>query len=65
VAVAAFLDGRIGWIDIAAVCATVLDGHEAGVPADVEDVIEADRRARLAARSVMGVASAPQDPTDA
>jgi 1-deoxy-D-xylulose-5-phosphate reductoisomerase len=64
-AVAAFLDGRIGWIDIAAVCATVLDGHEAGVPADVEDVIEADRRARLAARSVMGVASAPQDPTDA
>jgi 1-deoxy-D-xylulose-5-phosphate reductoisomerase len=61
-AVDAFLHGRIAWTDIAAVCATVLDGHEAGVPADVDDVIEADRHARRTARSVMGLTPTPPGP---
>jgi 1-deoxy-D-xylulose-5-phosphate reductoisomerase len=62
-AVAAFLDGRIAWSDIAAVCASVLDRHDGAVPADVEDVIQADLRARRAARSVMGIETPPTDPS--
>ena len=62
-AVAAFLDGRIRWTDIAAVCASVLDRHDGAVPADVGDVIAADRTARIEARSVMGIDAPPQDPT--
>jgi 1-deoxy-D-xylulose-5-phosphate reductoisomerase len=61
-AVAAFLDGRIAWVDIAAVCARVLDRHDGAVPADVDDVIAADATARREARSVMGLASTPQEP---
>lgn len=48
-AVAAFLDGRIGFLDIAATVADVLD-HADGSPArDLDDLIEADRDARRAA----------------
>ncbi|MFM8237711.1 MAG: 1-deoxy-D-xylulose-5-phosphate reductoisomerase [Actinomycetota bacterium] len=48
VAVEAFLAGRLAWLDIAAVVEDVL-GAGSG-PADVvEDVLEADRRARVAA----------------
>ena len=53
-AVAAFLEGRIAWVDIAAVCAAVLDLHDGAPASGVADVVEADRRARHAARSVMG-----------
>ena len=57
-AVAAFLDGEIAWRDIAAVCAEVLDRCDAtgdqGVVA-ATDVIEADRRSRAEARSVVAV----------
>ena len=53
-AVAAFLAGAIAWVDIAAVAAAVLDRHDGATPRDVDDVVEADRRARAAARSVMG-----------
>ncbi len=52
-AVAAFLAGAIAWVDIAAVAAAVLDLHDGAVPRDVDDVVEADRRARAEARSVM------------
>jgi 1-deoxy-D-xylulose-5-phosphate reductoisomerase len=62
-AVDAFLQGRIAWADIASVCASVLDLHDGADPADVEAVIEADRRARRAARSVMGIEATPQEPT--
>jgi len=54
-AVAAFLDGRIAWADIAAVCASVLDRHDGAPAEDVTAVVEADRRARREARSVMGM----------
>ena len=64
-AVDAFLHGSIAWVDIAAVCATVLDRHDGAEPADVDDVIDADRRARLAARSVMGLPETAPGPADA
>ena len=59
-AVAAFLDGRIAWVDIAAVNAAVLDRHDGADAADVTAVVEADRRARRAARSVMGIPPTPE-----
>jgi 1-deoxy-D-xylulose-5-phosphate reductoisomerase len=46
VAVAAFLEGRIGFLDIAAHVEDVLE-HVDGSPArDVDELVEADRRAR-------------------
>ena len=46
VAVAAFLDGRIAFLDIAAAVEDVL-GEVDGAPArDLDDLYEADRRAR-------------------
>src|SRR5581483_10200951 len=46
VAVAAFLDGRIRWVDIPDVIASALDECSAGIPGTVEDVLEADRAGR-------------------
>ncbi len=51
-AVAAFLDGRIGFLDIAEVVETVLDDHastDPGAPNDLEDVLAADVWARTRA----------------
>jgi len=63
-AVAAFLDGRIRWVEIAAVAAAVLDRWEDTAEPDADAVVEADRRARRAARSVMGIPE-PRDDRDA
>ncbi len=52
-AVAAFLDGQMAWGDIASVCEGVLDRRDGAVADTVGDVVEADRRARSQARSVM------------
>lgn len=53
VAVAAFLEGRIRWVDIPTVIGSALDDYSAGVPGTVEDVLEADRSGRdLARRAV-------------
>ena len=49
VAVDAFLAGQISWGQIAEVCKSALDRHDAVVPTSVGDVIEADRAARRAA----------------
>jgi len=49
VAVAAFLDGRIRWRDIAAVVAETLECHEETKLAEVADVLEADAAARRVA----------------
>jgi len=46
VAVSAFLEGRLAWPAIAEVVASTLDRHEPAPLADVDDVLEADRRAR-------------------
>jgi 1-deoxy-D-xylulose-5-phosphate reductoisomerase len=51
VAVEAFLDGRIRWVDIAGVVDEVLSGHDGGTAEDLDDVLEADRRARALARA--------------
>jgi 1-deoxy-D-xylulose-5-phosphate reductoisomerase len=63
VAVAAFLDGRIGWCAIGDVVTGTLDSYEVstGSPVDadgmsirsVEDVLEADASARRAAERVV------------
>jgi 1-deoxy-D-xylulose-5-phosphate reductoisomerase len=50
VAVDAFLNGRIAWTDIAAVIERTLSDLAVVDPDDVEDVLEADREARLRAR---------------
>jgi 1-deoxy-D-xylulose-5-phosphate reductoisomerase len=46
VAVAAFLDGRLRWVDIAEVLAEVLADCAAPTPGTVEDVLDADRAGR-------------------
>jgi len=53
VAVAAFLDGRIPWTAIPDVLEAVLARHDGGPAASVDDVIDADRRAREAAWTVI------------
>jgi 1-deoxy-D-xylulose-5-phosphate reductoisomerase len=53
VAVAAFLDGALGWADIAAVIESAMDAHDGAVPTSSEDVLAADAAARQAARTVL------------
>lgn len=53
VAVEAFLDGRIGFLDIAPLLSTVLDRHRGRELTQPEDVWEADREARAMARSLL------------
>jgi 1-deoxy-D-xylulose-5-phosphate reductoisomerase len=50
VAVDAFLAGEIRWDQIADVCIATLDRHDAGMPTTVDEVVAADRAARIAAR---------------
>ena len=52
VAVEAFLDGRIAWLDIPAVAAAVLDQGTGNI-SEVGDVLEADRVARERARAAI------------
>jgi len=49
VAVDAFLAGRIGFTDIPRLLQSVLDDHKGGSDAELDDIIEADREARVAA----------------
>ncbi len=53
VAVEAFLEGRIRWIDIPRVLSAVLARHDGGVPSSVHDVIDADKSARHRAADVI------------
>ncbi len=53
VAVQAFLERRIRWIDIPRVLSAVLDGHDGGVPLTVDDVVDADETARRRAGDVI------------
>jgi len=53
VAVAAFLEGRLAWSAIPDVLKAVLDGHDLGVADGIEAIVEADGRARDAARRVI------------
>ncbi|MDQ4419671.1 1-deoxy-D-xylulose-5-phosphate reductoisomerase [Sphingobium sp. DEHP117] len=49
IAVAAFLDGRIGFLDIAAIVERAVSGYSGTKPATIADVLEIDREARLSA----------------
>ena len=53
VAVAAFLAGRIGFLDIAMIVEDVLDRYSAGRPNTIGDVLAADAQARLFAGQTM------------
>jgi 1-deoxy-D-xylulose-5-phosphate reductoisomerase len=53
VAVEAFLSARIRWEQIADVCKATLDRHDLGVPATVEEVVEADQAARTVASQLI------------
>ncbi len=50
VAVAAFLDRRIDFLDISAIVERVLSGYSGNKPATIAEVLDADRHAREAAR---------------
>jgi 1-deoxy-D-xylulose-5-phosphate reductoisomerase len=53
VAVEAFLDGRIRWISIPDVLQSTVERHDGGTAGSVDEVVDADRRAREVARSVI------------
>ncbi len=53
VAVAAFLSSEIRWTSIPDVLNEVLDRHDGGIADSVDAVIDADRRARAAARAII------------
>jgi 1-deoxy-D-xylulose-5-phosphate reductoisomerase len=57
VAVALFLDGRIGFTDIPALSARVLDAHEPRAVDSLAVVMEADRWARAEARAAQPASS--------
>lgn len=53
IAVEAFLGGRIGFLDIAHIVATVLDHYDPQSPTDVEGVLAVDGEARRTASHIM------------
>jgi 1-deoxy-D-xylulose-5-phosphate reductoisomerase len=53
VAVAAFLAGRLPWLSIAEVVESCLERCEPGDPQSVEEIVEADRQARVEAERVV------------
>ena len=57
VAVALFLDGRIGFLDIPALCARVLDAHEPRAVDSLATLMEVDRWARAEARAAQSITS--------
>ena len=58
VAVAAFLAGRIGFLDIALIVHKALDRYDPPAPASLEDVFEIDAGARRAAHAAMEIMTA-------
>ncbi|MBW3660455.1 MAG: 1-deoxy-D-xylulose-5-phosphate reductoisomerase [Gemmatimonadetes bacterium] len=62
VAVAAFLDGRIGFLDIAATCERVLESHDVGPADSVDTLLTADRWARERATATAGHEWTPKTP---
>ena len=56
-AVGAFLAGRLRFTGIAEVCERVLDGAGTAIIESLDQVLEADRRARAAAEQLVSVAA--------
>jgi 1-deoxy-D-xylulose-5-phosphate reductoisomerase len=57
-AVAAFLEGRVGFVRIAETIDRVLNASAGGPAATIDDILEADAAARRIARRVLGMAPA-------
>jgi len=53
IAVAAFLEGRIGFLDIALIVEQVLSRYDPPAPSSIEDALAVDAEARETARAVM------------
>jgi 1-deoxy-D-xylulose-5-phosphate reductoisomerase len=53
VAVAAFLGGRTGFLEIATIVEETLSGYSAQTPRRIEDILEADRSTRVAAGRIL------------
>jgi 1-deoxy-D-xylulose-5-phosphate reductoisomerase len=58
VAVAAFLDGRIGFLDIALIVRKALDSYDPPAPASIDDVFAIDAGARRTAQAAMEIMTA-------
>ncbi len=54
IVVEAFLSGDVPWLAIADTIETVMDSHSPTTPRDVDDILEADRAGREAARRHLG-----------
>ena len=54
IAVASFLESRIGFLDIASVAGEVLAAFQPGAPASIDEVLEIDREARRVAADIAG-----------
>jgi 1-deoxy-D-xylulose-5-phosphate reductoisomerase len=52
VAVASFLDKRVGFLDIAAIGARTLESFDPSAPSDIDEVLEIDREARRLAQDI-------------
>jgi 1-deoxy-D-xylulose-5-phosphate reductoisomerase len=52
IAVASFLDGAIGFLDIASIAGEILECYDPPAPATLDEVLEIDREARAAAEAV-------------
>jgi 1-deoxy-D-xylulose-5-phosphate reductoisomerase len=52
IAVASFLGGRIGFLDIASIADEILQCYDPPAPASIEEVLEIDREARAAAEAI-------------
>ncbi len=61
IAVAAFLAGRIGFLEIAAIVADTLDRYDPPAPGDLAAVLAADREARRLAEESVGTRAARKD----
>ena len=53
VAVAAFLEGRIRWVDIAGVIASTMDGHDGAEADSLDAVLDGDAQARRYAENLL------------
>jgi 1-deoxy-D-xylulose-5-phosphate reductoisomerase len=53
VAVGAFLEGRVGFLDIASIAAETLQCYAPSAPGSIEEVLEIDREARGAAEAIV------------
>ena len=52
VAVASFLDNRIGFLDIAVIGGKTLESYDPAAPASLDEVLEIDREARRRAQDI-------------